>query len=59
MINKQQPLDLIEKYFGVEIGTYFVWMGFYNRMLIVAAIFGIATSIYSVVSYTFLDYIPV
>ena len=38
---KRQPLWLIRRYFGDQIGLYFTWLGFYNTMLIPAAVFGL------------------
>uniref|UniRef100_A0A7N6BHH3 Anoctamin n=1 Tax=Anabas testudineus TaxID=64144 RepID=A0A7N6BHH3_ANATE len=35
---KEQPLDLIRKYYGEKIGIYFAWLGFYTEMLLFAAI---------------------
>ena len=30
---KFQPLDAIRKYFGVKIGIYFAWLGFFTGNL--------------------------
>ena len=43
---KKQPLWLIKNYFGVKIGLYFAWLGFYTQMLIVPAIVGIICVIF-------------
>ncbi|XP_055925697.1 anoctamin-5-like isoform X1 [Argiope bruennichi] len=43
---KTQPLDEIKHYFGVKIGLYFAWLGFYTYMLIPASIVGILCFIY-------------
>eukprot|EP00794_Sanderia_malayensis_P012691 gene12691-13993_t len=43
---KEQPLDLIRKYFGEKIGLYFSWLGFYTLMLVPAAILGVCSIIY-------------
>ncbi|XP_017776100.1 PREDICTED: anoctamin-5-like [Nicrophorus vespilloides] len=51
MCFKLQPLELIQKYYGPEVGFYFSFLGFYNRMLITAMIFGLATSIYGIHTY--------
>lgn len=42
-----QPLDYIKEYFGVKIGLYFAWLGFYTHMLIPASIVGLLCFIYS------------
>lgn len=47
---KQQPLDLIQKYYGTEVAFYFAWVGFYNKMLIPASILGILCFIYGLVT---------
>ncbi|XP_044261983.1 anoctamin-3-like [Tribolium madens] len=52
---KEQPLNLIEKYFGTEVGFYFAWLGFYNRMLIPAAVVGLVCSIISFVQLFFMQ----
>ncbi|XP_076618287.1 anoctamin-1-like isoform X1 [Colletes latitarsis] len=45
-----QPLDYIKEYFGVKIGLYFAWLGFYTHMLIPASIVGVFCFIYSCVT---------
>lgn len=45
MIFKAQPLNLIEKYFGTELGMYFAWIEFYVSYLIPASIVGILSFI--------------
>ncbi|XP_068227061.1 anoctamin-1 isoform X2 [Palaemon carinicauda] len=45
---KYQPLDYVKEYFGVKIGLYFAWLGFYTYMLIPAAIVGLFCFIYAV-----------
>ncbi|CAG9782709.1 unnamed protein product [Diatraea saccharalis] len=42
-----QPLDYVKDYFGVKIGLYFAWLGFYTHMLIPASIVGLICVIYS------------
>ncbi|KAG7304247.1 hypothetical protein JYU34_011185 [Plutella xylostella] len=44
---KYQPLDYVKDYFGVKIGLYFAWLGFYTHMLIPAAVVGLICFIYS------------
>ncbi|GJQ85110.1 hypothetical protein Trydic_g20242 [Trypoxylus dichotomus] len=41
MLFKKQPLNLIEQYFGTEIGMYFAWMEFYVKYLIPASVVGV------------------
>ena len=42
-----QPLDYVKEYFGVKIGLYFAWLGFYTHMLIPASIVGLLCFMYS------------
>lgn len=44
---RYQPLDYVKEYFGVKIGLYFAWLGFYTHMLLFAAVVGVACFIYS------------
>nr|XP_037871635.1 anoctamin-4 isoform X5 [Bombyx mori] len=44
---KYQPLDYVKDYFGVKIGLYFAWLGFYTHMLIPASLVGLICFIYS------------
>ncbi|XP_013888130.1 anoctamin-5 isoform X2 [Austrofundulus limnaeus] len=48
---KQQPLNLIRKYYGEKIGIYFAWLGFYTEMLFFAAVMGVICFTYGVLSY--------
>ncbi|XP_030575747.1 anoctamin-6 [Archocentrus centrarchus] len=43
---KIQPLDLIREYYGEKIGIYFAWLGFYTRMLTLAAVVGLGCFLY-------------
>ncbi|NXI47126.1 ANO5 protein, partial [Galbula dea] len=43
---KEQPLDLIRKYYGEKIGIYFAWLGFYTEMLFLAAVVGLLCFLY-------------
>ncbi|XP_078239213.1 anoctamin-5 isoform X6 [Pogona vitticeps] len=43
---KEQPLDLIRKYYGERIGIYFAWLGFYTEMLFFAALVGLICFLY-------------
>nr|XP_014352836.1 PREDICTED: anoctamin-6 [Latimeria chalumnae] len=38
---KLQPLDLVRKYYGEKVGIYFAWLGFYTKMLTLAAVVGL------------------
>lgn len=44
---RYQPLDYVKEYFGVKIGLYFAWLGFYTHMLLPAAIVGLFCFVYS------------
>uniref|UniRef100_A0A7N6C359 Anoctamin n=1 Tax=Anabas testudineus TaxID=64144 RepID=A0A7N6C359_ANATE len=48
---KEQPLNLIRKYYGEKIGIYFAWLGFYTEMLFFAAVMGLICFVYGVLSY--------
>lgn len=54
---RYQPLDDIKEYFGVKIGLYFAWLGYYTYMLLLASIVGVGCFIYSLISLK--NYIPV
>jgi anoctamin-7 len=43
---KVQPLQRIRQYFGEEVAFYFLWLGFYTRMLTIAAAVGLAVFLY-------------
>ncbi len=45
---KYQPLDYIKDYFGVKIGLYFAWLGYYTYMLLLASIGGVISFLYSI-----------
>ncbi|XP_066439700.1 anoctamin-5 isoform X2 [Eleutherodactylus coqui] len=47
---KEQPLDLIRKYYGEKVGIYFAWLGFYTEMLFFAAIVGFICFLYGLVT---------
>ncbi|RHZ74069.1 hypothetical protein Glove_227g72 [Diversispora epigaea] len=44
-----QPIEKIREYFGEKLALYFVWIGFYNSWLTVAAIGGIIVVIYGLI----------
>uniref|UniRef100_A0A672Z3C2 Anoctamin n=1 Tax=Sphaeramia orbicularis TaxID=375764 RepID=A0A672Z3C2_9TELE len=48
---KEQPLNLIRKYYGEKIGIYFAWLGFYTEMLFFAAVMGLICFTYGALSY--------
>ncbi|MBN3315655.1 ANO5 protein, partial [Atractosteus spatula] len=48
---KEQPLNLIRKYYGEKIGIYFTWLGFYTKMLFFAAIVGLICFCYGASTY--------
>ncbi|EEC20511.1 transmembrane protein 16D, putative [Ixodes scapularis] len=52
-----QPLDHIRRYFGVKVGLYFAWLGFYTYMLIPASVVGLACFLYGV--FTLSSHVPV
>ncbi|XP_034487339.1 anoctamin-1 isoform X2 [Drosophila innubila] len=54
---RYQPLDDIKEYFGVKIGLYFAWLGFYTYMLLLASIVGVICFLYSWISLK--NYVPV
>ncbi|KAH8406732.1 hypothetical protein KR222_008167 [Zaprionus bogoriensis] len=54
---RYQPLDDIKEYFGVKIGLYFAWLGYYTYMLLLASIVGVGCFLYSWISLK--NYIPV
>ncbi|XP_049636648.1 anoctamin-5 [Suncus etruscus] len=47
---KEQPLNLIRDYYGEKVGIYFVFLGYYTKMLIVAAIVGLLFFLYGLIS---------
>ncbi|XP_072290684.1 anoctamin-5 isoform X2 [Eucyclogobius newberryi] len=48
---KEQPINLIRKYYGEKIGLYFAWLGFYTEMLLFAAIVGTLCFVYGLMTY--------
>lgn len=51
MVHKEQPLHVIEKYFGTEVGFYFAWIGVYNKMLLIASLASLISVIYGFATY--------
>ncbi|KMZ02607.1 anoctamin-1 isoform X2 [Drosophila simulans] len=54
---RYQPLDDIKEYFGVKIGLYFAWLGYYTYMLLLASIVGVICFLYS--WFSLKNYVPV
>lgn len=54
---RYQPLDYVKEYFGVKIGLYFAWLGFYTYMLMLASVVGVICFLYS--WFTLDSYVPV
>uniref|UniRef100_A0A669CX38 Anoctamin n=1 Tax=Oreochromis niloticus TaxID=8128 RepID=A0A669CX38_ORENI len=48
---KEQPLNLVRKYYGEKIGIYFAWLGFYTEMLFFAAVVGTICFVYGFLTY--------
>ncbi|XP_026095286.1 anoctamin-5-like [Carassius auratus] len=48
---KEQPLNLIRKYYGEKIAIYFAWLGFYTEMLLYAAVVGLLCFIYGLATF--------
>ncbi|XP_077494206.1 anoctamin 1 isoform X4 [Amblyomma americanum] len=47
---RYQPLDDVRRYFGVKIGLYFAWLGFYTTMLVPASVLGLICFMYGVIT---------
>ncbi|XP_023339966.1 anoctamin-1 isoform X4 [Eurytemora carolleeae] len=47
---KYQPLDAVRDYFGVKIGLYFAWLGFYTFMLIPPSLVGLICFLYGLIT---------
>lgn len=47
---RHQPLDYVKEYFGVKIGLYFAWLGYYTYMLLLASVVGFGCFLYSVLT---------
>uniref|UniRef100_A0A914DX58 Anoctamin n=1 Tax=Acrobeloides nanus TaxID=290746 RepID=A0A914DX58_9BILA len=43
---KYQPLHLIQKYFGTQLGFYFAWLGYYTRFSYTITLIGILCTLY-------------
>ncbi|KAM3869676.1 anoctamin-1-like [Diretmus argenteus] len=48
VMHKYQPVDLIRKYFGEQIGFYFAWLGVYTQFLIPPSVVGIIVFLYGI-----------
>lgn len=49
-ILRLQPLNQVVNYFGVKIGMYYAWTGFYTYMLLTASLLGVLTVLYGSVT---------
>ncbi|XP_039665657.1 anoctamin-2-like isoform X2 [Perca fluviatilis] len=56
VMHKYQPVDLIRKYFGEQIGLYFAWLGVYTQLLIPPSVLGIIVFLYGI--FTVDDNVP-
>ncbi|CAJ1056811.1 anoctamin-1 [Xyrichtys novacula] len=45
---RYQPVHLIRKYFGEQIGLYFAWLGVYTQLLIPPSVLGIIVFLYGI-----------
>ncbi|KAM4618259.1 anoctamin-1 [Polymixia lowei] len=50
VMHKYQPVDLIRKYFGEQIGLYFSWLGVYTQFLIPPSLLGIIVFVYGILT---------
>ncbi|CAL8374160.1 unnamed protein product [Arctogadus glacialis] len=50
VMHKYQPVDLIRKYFGEQIGLYFAWLGVYTQLLIPPSLLGIVVFVYGILT---------
>ncbi|XP_059191503.1 anoctamin-2 [Centropristis striata] len=50
VMHKYQPVDLIRKYFGEQIGLYFAWLGVYTQLLIPPSVLGIIVFLYGILT---------
>ncbi|XP_067356414.1 anoctamin-1 [Channa argus] len=48
VMHKFQPVDMIRKYFGEQIGLYFAWLGVYTQLLIPPSVLGIIVFLYGI-----------
>ncbi|XP_056627462.1 anoctamin-9 isoform X2 [Triplophysa dalaica] len=44
----KQPMDHVKDYFGEKVALYYLWLGWYTRMLIPAAFIGIVVFLYGI-----------
>ncbi|KAF9418764.1 Anoctamin-5 [Podila epigama] len=47
---RNQPLDLVNAYFGERIGVYFAWLGHYTQWLTIPAAVGIAVFVFGIIN---------
>lgn len=43
-------LSFFRKYYGEKIGIYFAWLGYYTKMLLLAAVVGVACFLYGYIN---------
>uniref|UniRef100_A0A914XH48 Anoctamin n=1 Tax=Plectus sambesii TaxID=2011161 RepID=A0A914XH48_9BILA len=46
--HRHQPLDEIRDYFGEKVAIYYAWLGFYTKMLVYPAVFGIFITLWGI-----------
>lgn len=47
---KNQPLDLVNAYYGERVGIYFAWLGHYTKWLTLPAAVGMAVFIFGIIN---------
>ncbi|KAF9142520.1 Anoctamin-5, partial [Linnemannia schmuckeri] len=47
---RNQPLDLVNAYYGERIGVYFAWLGHYTKWLTLPAVVGMAVFVFGVIN---------
>ncbi|KAG0040299.1 Anoctamin-7 [Podila clonocystis] len=47
---RNQPLDLVNAYFGERIGVYFAWLGHYTQWLTIPAAVGTAVFVFGIIN---------
>jgi len=52
-----QPLFLVKRYFGPQIGIYFTWLGWYTQMLILPSALGLLVTFRQLMGFAVFDWI--